>query len=162
MALRNLNSLFRFMNTVKKHTLPFCLISCLTIKQLELEYVDFCFPASARLGIIFPSVTYLRFDTTKFKRNASGVPLKIPNLEELVFFYCIDMDNFVISAPKLKSLTFTECSLVTEWRWFELHFPVIKTLMFCAHMFTVRTWPFIKFSFFHNELWKYMFLCLSC
>ncbi|CAH9103552.1 unnamed protein product [Cuscuta europaea] len=122
-------------DVAEKYTLPFCLIACPTIKNLELDYVDFCFPVNARLGNIFPGVTSLIFTNVRFMPNATGILLKIPNLEELVFHECEDIDNFVVSAPKLKSLTFTNCSTIIESKWFELHFPVIKTLHFSASWF---------------------------
>ncbi|CAH9103553.1 unnamed protein product [Cuscuta europaea] len=125
-------------DVAEKYTLPFCLIACPTIKNLELDYVDFCFPVNARLGNIFPGVTSLIFTNVRFMPNATGILLKIPNLEELVFHECEDIDNFVVSAPKLKSLTFTNCSTIIESKWFELHFPVIKTLHFSASWFGVR------------------------
>ncbi|CAH9082031.1 unnamed protein product [Cuscuta epithymum] len=122
-------------NFIHKYTLPLCLFSCPTIKYLELEYVDFLFPVNARLGSIFSGLTSLKFKAVLFNPNATGILLKLPNLEELVFDVCDDIHNFVVSAPKLKSLTFTDCSLVTDWKWFEVHVPVIKTLHFSAYSF---------------------------
>ncbi|CAH9082025.1 unnamed protein product [Cuscuta epithymum] len=118
-----------------EYTLPFCLISCPTIKNLELEHVDFYFPVNAGRDNIFPSLTSLIFRTVVFNPNANRILLTIPNLEELVFENCVDIHYFAISAPRLKSLTLTYASTFNEWQWFELHAPVIKTLHFSACTF---------------------------
>ncbi|CAH9082569.1 unnamed protein product [Cuscuta epithymum] len=115
-------------------TLPVCIIYCPTIKQLVLNGVDFCLPVNHRPGSIFSGVTSLMFYHLNFDRgdDSPTVIHLIPYLEVLVFLDCHCIDSFVINAPRLKNLTFIDYKNVSEWKWFELHFFVIKTLCFSA------------------------------
>ncbi|CAH9096242.1 unnamed protein product [Cuscuta epithymum] len=111
------------------YELPHCIISCSTLKRLKLDGFLFYCPFNARLGSIFTHVTSLVFVTVGFIHNVNGSTIfSVPNLEELVFEDCQGIHNFVISAPKLKSLTVIFPGHIAEWKWFQLHFPVIKSL----------------------------------
>ncbi|CAH9096308.1 unnamed protein product [Cuscuta epithymum] len=110
-------------------TIPSCIFSCQTIKRLYVEAVDFCGPVCAPHGSILSGVTSIIFTAVEFKAKASGIRgVNIPNLEELILHACRRIDNFVFSAPKLKSLTVVYTFSRIELKWFELHLLRIKTL----------------------------------
>ncbi|CAH9096292.1 unnamed protein product [Cuscuta epithymum] len=116
-------------DTGEYYTVPVCVISCPTIKQLQLGYMYFCWPVNTQPASMFYGVTSLKFHFMEFKPNDTGILPSIPHLEILVFFDCDGINHFVISAPKLKCLSFAT-RIVAEWKFFELHFPVIETLRF--------------------------------
>ncbi|CAH9112740.1 unnamed protein product [Cuscuta europaea] len=125
-----------------KYTLPVCIISCPTIKQLQLDSIDICLPGNPRPGSMFSGVTSLKFTFVEFYRHDSLTVIPhIPYLEVLVFWDCHGIDTFVINAPRLKYLSFNDARFVAEWEWIELHFRVIKTLIFGAYTFLVRIMP---------------------
>ncbi|CAH9124163.1 unnamed protein product [Cuscuta epithymum] len=110
------------------YNLPQCIISCSTLKRLKLAGFLFYCSVNARLSSIFTNVTSLVFVGVVFIHIVHGSTISIvPNLEELVFEACQGIHNFLISAPKLKSLTVFS-GYVAEWKWFQLHFPVTKSL----------------------------------
>ncbi|CAH9096252.1 unnamed protein product [Cuscuta epithymum] len=110
------------------YNLPHCIISCSTLKRLKLAGFLFYCSVNARLSSIFTNVTSLVFVGVVFIHIVHGSTISIvPNLEELVFEACQGIHNFMISAPKLKSLTVFS-GYVAEWKWFQLHFPVTKSL----------------------------------
>ncbi|CAH9082564.1 unnamed protein product [Cuscuta epithymum] len=122
------------------YKLPVCIIFCPTIKQLQLEYMDISLPVNIRQGSMFYGVTSLEFSCVDFYRDDSLTVIpRIPYLEVLVFWDCDGIDKFVIDAPRLKYLSFTYAQFVAEWKWFELHFRVIKTLRFGAFTFLYNT-----------------------
>ncbi|CAH9124147.1 unnamed protein product [Cuscuta epithymum] len=113
----------------EKFTIPFCIISCPTIKTLYVEGLDFCVPVCAPHGGILSGVTTLAFTSSEFKVKASKIlRVNIPNLEELSLRLCHGIDNFVFSAPKLKRLMILYSKSTIDWKWFELHFLGITTL----------------------------------
>ncbi|CAH9119659.1 unnamed protein product [Cuscuta europaea] len=109
------------------YTLHDCIVTCPTIKRLALGALDFGFPVNSQS--VFPGVTSLAFDYVSFQPDLTGTVYSVPNLENLSFDNCPRIQNFVISAPKLKCLT-TDRNFrrVTDFRWFVLHFAVISTL----------------------------------
>ncbi|CAH9124161.1 unnamed protein product [Cuscuta epithymum] len=111
------------------YNLPHCIISCSTLKRLKLAGFLLDYPVTAGLSSIFTHVTSLVFVGVVFIHTVNGSTITIvPNLEELVFQACQGIHNFVISAPKLKSLTVSFSRHIAEWKWFQLHFPVTKSL----------------------------------
>ncbi|CAH9112743.1 unnamed protein product [Cuscuta europaea] len=123
-------------NTGDKYTLPVCIISCPTIKKLQLYFIDIRLPDNPRPGSMFSGVTSLEFNCVEFYRDNSPTVIHLlAHLEVLVFLDCHYIDNFLISAPSLNYLNFIDTQIVAEWKWFELHFRVIKTLCFCAYTF---------------------------
>ncbi|CAH9074977.1 unnamed protein product [Cuscuta europaea] len=128
----------------EKLTIPSCIISCPTIKRLYVEAVDFCGPVCAPHGSILSGVTSIIFTAVEFKATARGiVRVNIPNLEELILCSCCRIENFVFSAPKLKSLTIIYAHSRIELKWFELHLLGIRTLCLTIDSVLVRTLPFI-------------------
>ncbi|CAH9097804.1 unnamed protein product [Cuscuta europaea] len=112
----------------EQYHLPLCIVSCPTIKKLELHDLVIDFPVKAPQGSIFSGVKSASFSFINFDHNASGIMYCIPNLEKVFFTYCIG-NNFLINAPKLKTVevlhTFSD---VTKWKWLAHHLPMIKTL----------------------------------
>ncbi|XP_031120906.1 F-box/FBD/LRR-repeat protein At1g13570-like [Ipomoea triloba] len=66
--------------------LPFCILSCRTIKQLRVEFPIIDLPVN-NVGGIFSNVTSLFFSDVEFRRTvngtASSISISIPNLENL-------------------------------------------------------------------------------
>ncbi|CAH9124143.1 unnamed protein product [Cuscuta epithymum] len=113
----------------EKLTIPACIFSCPTIKRLYVDAIDFYGPVCAPHGSILSGVTSIIFTEVEFKAKASGtLPVNIPNLEELSLCWCHRIDNFVFSAPKLKSLIVVYANSSIELKWFELHLLGIKNL----------------------------------
>ncbi|XP_031120898.1 F-box/FBD/LRR-repeat protein At1g13570-like [Ipomoea triloba] len=111
-----------------KYDLPFCILSCPTIRHLNLEGFLISFPRNARC--IFPGVTLLRFKNVEFMPNDNGiVSCVIPNLEKLSFSgSCGAINNFEISSRKLESFSAVDVVYVFEPRWLTFHLKAIKTL----------------------------------
>ncbi|CAH9124152.1 unnamed protein product [Cuscuta epithymum] len=109
---------------------PVSIISCPTIKKLNLAGFAFNCPVTAGPSSPFSGVTTLIFNRVWFSRNKHSpvIPFSIPKLEVLVLCGCVEMDKFSFSAPKLKTFRVTRSKFATEWKWFELHLKVIKTL----------------------------------
>ncbi|VFQ95338.1 unnamed protein product [Cuscuta campestris] len=113
-----------------RYKLPICIFSCHTIKQMRLDGFSIVFPANARLGSIFSCLTSLHMrDCVVCMHHPTGTVPTIPNLEELVFCPCGDIKDFVVSAPKLRTLCVMYSPIQTDWEWFEPHFRTIKLLM---------------------------------
>ncbi|CAH9096326.1 unnamed protein product [Cuscuta epithymum] len=120
-------------NFKETYILQECIITCPTIKQVLIGGFSFRFPVNSHC--VFPAVTSLVFEYVIFEPDPSGTVYSLPNLEKLSFDNCPGIDNFVISAPKLKSLTIDRSfKSVADSRWFVLHFAVINTLYLDADM----------------------------
>ncbi|XP_019171957.1 PREDICTED: F-box/FBD/LRR-repeat protein At1g13570-like isoform X2 [Ipomoea nil] len=119
---------------VKEYKLPFCLLSCMTIKKLIVEGPFIDLPVNA-CGI-FSNVTSLAFLNVVFKRNVNGIAssISIPKLEKLALELCIGINKFEISPPKqLEILSVIHCiGDVVESRWLAPHLKAIKTLWLCG------------------------------
>ncbi|XP_019188343.1 PREDICTED: F-box/FBD/LRR-repeat protein At1g13570-like [Ipomoea nil] len=110
-----------------KYKLPYCILTCPTIKKLKLGYFVFYLPIKA--CSIFSGLTSLVFEGVKFSDELNGIVYKIPNLEKLEFdCFCFGISNFKIRVPKLESLSITSCIGAAELRWFAFHLKAIKTL----------------------------------
>nr|GME03525.1 F-box/FBD/LRR-repeat protein At1g13570-like [Ipomoea batatas]GME03527.1 F-box/FBD/LRR-repeat protein At1g13570-like [Ipomoea batatas]GME06426.1 F-box/FBD/LRR-repeat protein At1g13570-like [Ipomoea batatas] len=108
----------------RPYKLPFCIVSCPTIKQLRLHGFDFPINAPS----IFPRLTSLIFSEVVFIHNVDGVVPSIPNLEKLEFKHCYGIRNFEFRAPKLESLSITGFRPAAESRWLASHLETIKVL----------------------------------
>ncbi|XP_019150460.1 PREDICTED: F-box/FBD/LRR-repeat protein At1g13570-like isoform X4 [Ipomoea nil] len=109
-----------------QYKLPFCIVSCPTIKQLRLNSLGFDCPINA--PSIFRGVTSLIFLDVVFNRNVNGIVSSIPNLEKLEFIGCEGISNFKFTAPKLESLSIIGFIPAAESRWLSLHLETIKVL----------------------------------
>ncbi|CAH9096378.1 unnamed protein product [Cuscuta epithymum] len=114
--------------------LPSCIVSCNTIKHLTLECFDFSLPVNA--GCIFPGLLSAVFRRVWFRGNYDqGLVFSIPNLEKLAFDSCTGVTNFVIRAPKLKSLTLFRCVIrgnsIQSGLTLALILSNVKTLAIC-------------------------------
>ncbi|XP_031121044.1 F-box/FBD/LRR-repeat protein At1g13570-like [Ipomoea triloba] len=118
------------------YQLPFCLLSCKTIKQLIVAALLIDLPVNA-VGIFF-NVTSLAFFNAKFKRSVNGIAssISIPKLEKLAFELCREINKFeIISPPKLEILyTVHSIGGVVESRWLTQHLKAIKTLWLCGSL----------------------------
>ncbi|XP_031121040.1 F-box/FBD/LRR-repeat protein At1g13570-like [Ipomoea triloba] len=116
------------------YQLPFCLLSCKTIKQLIVQTLLIDLPVNA-VGI-FSNVTSLAFFNIKFKRSVNGIAssISIPKLEKLAFELCRRINKFeIISPPKLEIFyVFHSFGGVVESRWLAPHLKAIKTLWLCG------------------------------
>ncbi|XP_019150386.1 PREDICTED: uncharacterized protein LOC109147208 [Ipomoea nil] len=112
----------------QKYDVRFCILSCPTIRHLNLE--GFIIDCPRNAPCIFPSVTLLRFKNVEFKHNANGVVSRIiPNLDKLAFSgSCGGINTFEISAPKLESFSAIDVLYVFEPRWLTFHLKAITTL----------------------------------
>ncbi|CAH9096324.1 unnamed protein product [Cuscuta epithymum] len=137
-------------NFKETYILQECIITCPSIKQVLIGGFSFRFPVNSHC--VFPAVTSLVFEFVIFEPDPSGTVYSLPNLEKLSFDNCPGIDNFVISAPKLKSLTIDRSfKSVAASRWFVLHFAVINTLYLHADLLShtpdavaARTFPIAK------------------
>ncbi|RAL37553.1 hypothetical protein DM860_000247 [Cuscuta australis] len=97
---------------------------------MRLDGFSIVFPANARLGSIFSCLTSLHMrDCVVCMHHPTGTVPTIPNLEELVFCPRGDIKDFVVSAPKLKTLCVMYSPSQTDWEWFDPHFRTIKLLI---------------------------------
>ncbi|CAH9096356.1 unnamed protein product [Cuscuta epithymum] len=119
-------------NTGRQYKVPSCLLWCKTIKELELEYFLFYFPANA--ACVFPGLTSSDFRSVEFRGNDKGLVFSMPKLQKLAFFGCPGTPNFVTCAPKLKSLSIYDAFSWTARTLLPLHLSSIKTLS--LHMFS--------------------------
>ncbi|XP_031122583.1 F-box/FBD/LRR-repeat protein At1g13570-like isoform X1 [Ipomoea triloba] len=113
----------------EEYKLPFCLLSCRTIKQLIVRGPSIDLPVNA-CGI-FSNVTSLAFYNVEFKCSVSGIGFSIsfPNLEKMAFGYCRGIDKFEIGQPKLEMLSVIGSMYdVVDSRWLAPHMKAIKTL----------------------------------
>ncbi|CAH9088680.1 unnamed protein product [Cuscuta europaea] len=85
------------------YNLPVCIVSCPTIKILSLDNLFIDFSVKSRPGSIFPGVKSVNFCGIIFLHVATGIVYTIPNLEKLFITLC-DWNNFLINAPKLKTM----------------------------------------------------------
>ncbi|XP_019159757.1 PREDICTED: F-box/FBD/LRR-repeat protein At1g13570-like isoform X2 [Ipomoea nil] len=118
---------------VEEYKLPFCLLSCRTIKQLIVRSLFIYLPVNA-VGI-FSNVTSLAFFAVKFKRSVHGIAssISIPKLEKLALELCDGINKFEISPPKLEILSVIDSIKdVVESRWLAPHLKAIKTLWLCG------------------------------
>ncbi|XP_019149955.1 PREDICTED: F-box/FBD/LRR-repeat protein At1g13570-like [Ipomoea nil] len=117
-----------------EYQLPFCLLSCRTIKQLIVTRLFIDLPVNSY--DIFSNVTLLAFLRVQFKCSVNGIAssFSIPKLEKLAFEHCIGISEFEISPPKLEILSVLASigGHVLESRWLALHLKVIKTLGLCG------------------------------
>ncbi|XP_019153508.1 PREDICTED: F-box/FBD/LRR-repeat protein At1g13570-like [Ipomoea nil] len=113
-----------------EYQLPFCLLSCRTIKQLKVQGPSIDLPVNA--CDIFSNVTSLEFFYVEFKRGVNGIAssISIPKLEKLSFKHCVGINKFEISPPKLEILCVISSmhGVVIESRWLAPHLKLIKTL----------------------------------
>ncbi|CAH9055852.1 unnamed protein product [Cuscuta epithymum] len=118
----------------ERYHLPVCIVSCPTIKKLQLGTLLIDFPVNAPQGSsIFSGLKSASFCFINFDRNASGIMYCIPNLEELFLTSCTG-NNLLINAPKLKTVEVVRpFSDVTKWKWLALHLPMIKNLYLSAY-----------------------------
>ncbi|CAH9096320.1 unnamed protein product [Cuscuta epithymum] len=134
-------------NFNETYDLQECIVTCPTIQQALIGGFSFRFPVNSHC--VFPAVTSLVFEYVVFEPDPTGTVYSLPNLEKLSFDKCPGIDNFVICAPKLKSLTIDRnFRSLTDSRWFVLHFAVINTLYMHADLLSdtpdavaVRTFP---------------------
>ncbi|XP_019150439.1 PREDICTED: uncharacterized protein LOC109147248 [Ipomoea nil] len=118
------------------YQLPFCLLSCRTIKKLIVGGLFFDLPVNA-CGI-FSNVTSLAFFNVTFKRIVYGIASSIstPKLEKLAFEDCGGINKFEISPPKLEILSVIgsiyDLYDFGDSRWLALHLKAIKTLWLCG------------------------------
>ncbi|XP_031121949.1 F-box/FBD/LRR-repeat protein At1g13570-like [Ipomoea triloba] len=113
--------------------LPFCLLSCRTIKKLIVEGPYINLPVNA-CGI-FSNVTSLAFLNIGFKRSVDGIAssISIPNLEKLALEDCGGINKFVISPPKLEILSVIGSIYdYVDSRWLVPYLKAIKTLWLCG------------------------------
>ncbi|XP_019175387.1 PREDICTED: F-box/FBD/LRR-repeat protein At1g13570-like [Ipomoea nil] len=110
------------------HQLPFCLLSCRTIKKLIVEGLFIDLPVNA-CGI-FSNVTSLAFLNVTFGVNGIASSISTPKLEKLAFEYCGGINMFEISPPKLEILSVI--GSVVDLRWLTPHLKAIKTLWLCG------------------------------
>nr|GLL33724.1 F-box/FBD/LRR-repeat protein At1g13570-like [Ipomoea trifida] len=109
------------------YKLPFCIVSCPTIKQLELWELGIDCPINA--PSIFPGVISLVFVQVLFNHNVNGIMSSIPNLEKLKLVHCEGISNFKFRAPKLESLSIIiGFNPEVETRWLAPHLETIKVL----------------------------------
>ncbi|CAH9096342.1 unnamed protein product [Cuscuta epithymum] len=119
-----------------KYKLPPSLVSCKTIKLLALK--DFVVHLPATAQCIFPGITALDLDDVEFRGNFNGLDSNnLPKLEKLAFLNdCVGVGNFMVRAPRLKSLTaFGSLSGVTLGL-LRLHLTSINTLCLSADSFS--------------------------
>ncbi|XP_019149911.1 PREDICTED: F-box/FBD/LRR-repeat protein At1g13570-like [Ipomoea nil] len=116
-----------------EYKLPFCLLSCRTIKQLIVQAPFIDLPVNA-IGI-FSNVTSLAFFAVTFKRIVNGIAssISIPKLEKLALEDCDGINKFEISPPKLEILSIIgSMDDVVDSRWLAPHLKAIKTLWLCG------------------------------
>nr|GME11417.1 F-box/FBD/LRR-repeat protein At1g13570-like [Ipomoea batatas] len=120
--------------------LPFCILSCPTIKQLIVHAPFIDLPVN-NVGGIFSNVTLLSFMAVEFRRTANGTAssISIPNLKRLNFFDCRGINKFEISASKLEMLSVRgSVNNVVESRWLTPRLKAIKALWLCGSSLLVR------------------------
>ncbi|XP_019194860.1 PREDICTED: F-box/FBD/LRR-repeat protein At1g13570-like [Ipomoea nil] len=83
--------------------LPNCILSCSTLKRLDLCGV--IFPPTINAPFVFPNVTSLSFDVVIFSAINMNCVIDVPMLETLSFNNCVNTSYFNIKAPRLGSLT---------------------------------------------------------
>ncbi|CAH9119671.1 unnamed protein product [Cuscuta europaea] len=105
---------------------PSCLLSCKTIKQLELDHFHFYLPENG--ACIFPGLTSSAFTWVEFWGNNKGLVFSMPKLEKLAFCLCFGTPKFVASAPNLQSLSIQDCGGSAGSRFIRLNLSSIKTL----------------------------------
>ncbi|XP_031122994.1 F-box/FBD/LRR-repeat protein At1g13570-like [Ipomoea triloba] len=117
----------------RDYQLPFCLLSCRTIKKLIVEGPFIDLPVNA--CDIFSNVTSLAFLNVAFGRSVNGIAssINIPKLEKLALEYCGGINTFEISPPKLEILSVIG-SIDDDFdsRWLAPHLKAIKTLWLCG------------------------------
>ncbi|XP_019150392.1 PREDICTED: F-box/FBD/LRR-repeat protein At1g13570-like [Ipomoea nil] len=118
---------------VQEYKMPFCLLSCRTIKELKVRGPSIDLPVNA-CGI-FSNVTSLAFYNVEFKCSVNGIAssISIPKHEKLAFGCCQGIHKFEISPPKLEMLSVVNYMYddVVESRWLAPHLKAIKTLWLC-------------------------------
>ncbi|XP_019150398.1 PREDICTED: F-box/FBD/LRR-repeat protein At1g13570-like [Ipomoea nil] len=117
----------------KRYQVPFCLLSCRTIKELKVRGPSIDLPVNA-CGI-FSNVTSLAFYSVELKFSVSGIASSIsfPKLEKLAFGYCRGINKFEIGQPKLEMLSVIGSIYgVVYSRWLAPHLKNIKTLWLCG------------------------------
>ncbi|XP_019153495.1 PREDICTED: F-box/FBD/LRR-repeat protein At1g13570-like [Ipomoea nil] len=118
------------------YQLPFCLLSCRTIKKLIVEGPFIDLPVNG-CGI-FSNVTSLAFFNVSFKRSVNGIASSIstPKLEKLAFKDYGGINKFEINPPKLEILSVIgsiyDIYDFGDSRWLALHLKAIKTLWLCG------------------------------
>ncbi|XP_031122964.1 F-box/FBD/LRR-repeat protein At1g13570-like [Ipomoea triloba] len=116
------------------YKLPFCLLSCRTIKKLIVQG-PFCYLPVNDCGI-FSNVTSLAFFNVVFNRSVNGIAssISIPKLEKLALDYCGGINKFKISPPKLEIFSVI-CPIDDDFdsRWLAPHLKAIKTLWLCGY-----------------------------
>ncbi|XP_019149949.1 PREDICTED: F-box/FBD/LRR-repeat protein At1g13570-like [Ipomoea nil] len=122
-----------FFNRDTDYKLPFCILSCPTIKQLSVDVTSIDLPVN-NVGGIFSNVTSLFFQAVEFRRTVNGTAssISIPNLERLNFLDCVGITKFEISASKLEMLSVrNSVHDVVDSRWLTPHLKAIKALWLC-------------------------------
>ncbi|XP_031121086.1 F-box/FBD/LRR-repeat protein At1g13570-like [Ipomoea triloba] len=115
------------------YQLPFCLLSCRTVKKVIVEGPFINLPLNA-CGI-FSNVTSLAFLNVVFHRSVNGIAssISIPKLEKLAFEDCQGINKFEISSPKLEILSVISYIYdLVHARWLAAHLKAIKTLWLCG------------------------------
>ncbi|XP_019150407.1 PREDICTED: F-box/FBD/LRR-repeat protein At1g13570-like [Ipomoea nil] len=123
-----------FFNGEAEYKLPFCILSCPTIKQLLVDVPFIDLPVN-NVGGIFSNDTKLFCWGVEFRRTVNGTAssISIPNLERLDLFDCRGINKFEISAPKLEILSVRHSVHgVVESRWLTPHLKAIKALWLCG------------------------------
>nr|GMD24063.1 F-box/FBD/LRR-repeat protein At1g13570-like [Ipomoea batatas] len=119
---------------VEEYKLPFCLLSCRTIKQLIVHALLIDLPVN--VVRIFSNVTSLAFFALQFKRSVNGIAssITIPKLEKLAFELCLGINKFeIISPPKLEILSVIHSiGGVVESRWLTISPKVMYKLTMAA------------------------------
>ncbi|XP_031120910.1 F-box/FBD/LRR-repeat protein At1g13570-like [Ipomoea triloba] len=133
-GMEELNIRFIICGGALSYKLPFCILSCRTIKQLSVRGLFIDLPVN-NVGGIFFNVTSLSFSFVEFRRTANGTAssISIPNLEKLDFLYCEGITKFEINASKLEMLSVhNSMHDVVESRWLTPHLKAIKVLGLCG------------------------------
>ncbi|XP_019167598.1 PREDICTED: F-box/FBD/LRR-repeat protein At1g13570-like isoform X1 [Ipomoea nil] len=114
-----------------EYKLPFCILSCRTIKQLRVGGTFIIDLPVNSVGGIFSNVTSISLAGIEFRCTVS---ISMPNIEQLALQDCGGINKFeIISASKLERLSIYNCVHdVVESRWLAPHLKAIKTLCLCG------------------------------
>ncbi|XP_031121498.1 F-box/FBD/LRR-repeat protein At1g13570-like [Ipomoea triloba] len=115
------------------YQLPFCLLSCRTIKKLIVQGPFINLPVND-CGI-FSNVASLAFFNVVFNCSVNGIAssISIPKLEKLALHYCGGINKFEICPPQLEILSVIDpIDDYFDSRWLAPHLKAIKTLWLCG------------------------------
>ncbi|XP_031122983.1 F-box/FBD/LRR-repeat protein At1g13570-like [Ipomoea triloba] len=118
---------------VEEYKLPFCLLSCRTIKKLIVQGPSIDLPVND-CGI-FSNITSLALFNVVFKCSVNGIAssISIPKLEKLSLHYCGGINKFEICPTQLEILSVIDpIDDDFDSRWLAPHLKAIKTLWLCG------------------------------